>query len=120
MAKEVFEAKFNLKVLPAGLFIDEVLNFLACSPDGLIGNEDLVEIKCPYSAKDLTTIHEGVNRKIIKFLMINNDGMLQLKINDNYYYQVQGQLHVANKQNCYFIVWTSKGSVLFSILHNSQ
>jgi hypothetical protein len=43
--------------------------------------------------------------------MINNSGKLQLKITDVYYYQIQGQLHVANKQHCFFEVWTPKGSV---------
>jgi len=108
MAKKDFELKLGLEVLPAGLFIDEIINFLACSPDGLIGYKDLLEVKCPYSAKDMTVI-EGVEQKKIKFLSVNNSGELQLKKTDIYYYQVQGQLHVANKQTCYFVVWTPKG-----------
>jgi len=108
MAKKNFEERLGLEVLPAGLFIDKILNFLACSPDGLIGNKDLLEIKCPYNSKDLTIL-EGVEQKKIKFLSANNSGELQLKKTDIYYYQVQGQLHVANKQNCYFVVWTPKG-----------
>ncbi|KAL5239171.1 hypothetical protein ACI65C_006891 [Semiaphis heraclei] len=59
MAKKDFELKLGLEVLPAGLFIDEIINFLACSPDGLIGHNDLLEIKCPYSAKDMTVIEGG-------------------------------------------------------------
>lgn len=59
MAKKDFELKSGLEVLSASLFIDEIINFLACSPDGLIGNKDLLEVKCPYSAKDMTVI-EGV------------------------------------------------------------
>jgi hypothetical protein len=51
MAKQAFEQKSGLNVLPAGLFIDQTLNFLACSSDGLIGDLDLLEIKCPYSIK---------------------------------------------------------------------
>lgn len=49
------------------------------------------------------SILEGVERKKIKFLLVNNSGELQLKKTDIYYYQVQGQLHVAN-----FEVWTPK------------
>lgn len=109
MAKQAFELKLGFTVLPAGLFIDGEFNFLACTPDGLIGEEDLVEIKCPHSAKDMT-IHEGVDQKKIKCLVYNNVGELQLKRTDIYYYQVQGQLHVADKQNCYFVVWTPKGA----------
>lgn len=110
MAKHDFEIKFNLKVLPAGLFVDAEYNFLACSPDGLVGDNDIVEIKCPHSIKDMTP-KEGVLANKIKFLKIDDlDGKMKLKINDNYYYQVQGQLRVANKNACYFIVWTPKGN----------
>jgi len=109
MAKNDFEVKFNLKVLPAGLFVDAEYNFLAGSPDGLVGDNYIVEIKCPQSIKDMTP-KEGVLANKIKFLTIDDvDGKMKLKRNDNYYYQVQGQLRVANKNACYFIVWTPKG-----------
>lgn len=114
MAKDRFEKQFNLKVLPAGLFVDREFNFLAGSPDGLVGDNDIVEIKCPHSIKDMTPI-EAVTAKKIKFLSIDQDGSIQLKRNDNYYYQVQGQLRVANKHSCYFIVWTPKGMYDFII-----
>jgi len=111
MAREEFEIKYNLKVLPAGLFVDAEYNFLAGSPDGLVGDNDIVEIKCPHSIKDMTP-KEGLLANKIKFLINDQDGNMQLKKNDNYYYQVQGQLRVANKSSCYFIVWTPKGKIL--------
>jgi len=89
MAKKDFSLKLGLEVFPAGLFIDKIINFLACSPDELIGNEDLLEIKCLFNSKDLTIL-EGVERKKIKFLLVNNSGELQLKKTDIYYYQVHG------------------------------
>lgn len=55
------------------------------------------------------TLEETVEASKIKYLTIDQDGNIQLKRNDNYYYQVQGQLRVANKGACYFIVWTPKG-----------
>jgi YqaJ-like viral recombinase domain len=108
MARECFENKFDLQVLPAGLFVDIELHFLAGSPDGLVGEHDIVEIKCPHSIKDMNP-KDGVLAKKIKYLSINSDGHMELKRNDNYYYQVQGQLRVTNKLSCYFIVWTPKG-----------
>lgn len=33
LAKDDLEIKYNLKVLPAGLFVDVEYNFLASSPD---------------------------------------------------------------------------------------
>ncbi|VVC39032.1 Restriction endonuclease type II-like,YqaJ viral recombinase,Exonuclease, phage-type/RecB, C- [Cinara cedri] len=49
MAKKDFEKKFDFKIEPAGLFIHTKLNYLAASPDGLIGKDAIVEIKCPQS-----------------------------------------------------------------------
>lgn len=43
---------YNLKVLPASLFEDFNLPLLAASPDALIENDAIIDIKCPYSAKD--------------------------------------------------------------------
>ncbi|KAF0746051.1 Uncharacterized protein FWK35_00019499, partial [Aphis craccivora] len=44
----------------------------------------------------------------IKYCSIK-DRTLFIKRNDNYYHQVQGQLHISQKTYCYFCVWTPKG-----------
>ncbi|XP_054257775.1 uncharacterized protein LOC128982793 [Macrosteles quadrilineatus] len=107
-AIQCFEDKLNTKVLPCGLFVDKAIDFLAASPDGVVGEEDIVEVKCPKSA-ELLTIPEAV-KQIKSFCLApcksSND--IKLKRNHNYYYQVQGQLHISNKRRCYFVVWTKK------------
>ena len=55
-----------------------------CSPDGLVGDQGLVEIKCP-----LIYTHVGY--------LIDND------IPTDYYTQVQGQLLVTGRQWCDFV-----------------
>ncbi|KAF0693152.1 Uncharacterized protein FWK35_00037847, partial [Aphis craccivora] len=37
-----------------------------------------------------------------------------------YYYQVQGQLHITNRQFCYFIVWTPKGICVDKIERDNE
>lgn len=108
VAKEQLEAQLKIKILPSGLFVDVKLPFLAASPDGIIGDDSLVEIKCPASAKELSP-EEAISNGKIKSCLVNN-GQLQLKRNDNYYYQVQGQLHISRKMYCYFCIWTPKGN----------
>jgi len=44
MAKKDFELKLGLEVFPAGLFIYKISSFLACSPDGSIGDKDLSKV----------------------------------------------------------------------------
>lgn len=110
MAKEELEKIIGKKIENAGLFVDANLQFLAASPDGLIDNDSLVEIKCPASAKSFTP-EEGILMKKIKSCTIEN-GQLHLKRNDNYFYQVQGQLHITRKMFCYFCIWTPKGNII--------
>jgi len=44
----------NKEIKPCGLFIDTENSYLGASPDGLIDENGLVEIKCPLSAENLT------------------------------------------------------------------
>jgi len=91
----------------ACFIVDHGLSFLAASPDGLVDNNALVEIKCPASAKSMSP-EDGISMKKIKCCEIK-DGQLHLKHNHNYYYQVQEQLHISNKLYCYFCIWEPKG-----------
>ena len=93
----------------SGLWIDLNTGWLACSPDGLVwdGNEQLVgilEIKCPYSAREMT-ISEAC-QKISSFSCLSTEGGIKLAHSHNYYYQVQGQLAITGAQWCDFYVYT--------------
>lgn len=114
VAKDVFEAITNLKVMPCGIFVDQYLNFLAGSPDGIIRDDGIIEIKCPSRIKN-TTPQEAAKMKMIKYLTINKKGEIKLKRTFQYYYQVQGQLHITQRQYCFFIVWTPNGSHIYII-----
>ena len=84
--------------------------WLAASPDGLVldpSNDDelgLVEIKCPFRAKDATLINLCTG-KCNGFFLKHSDGQLSLKRNHDYYYQVQGQMHILKRNWCDFVVW---------------
>jgi hypothetical protein len=68
-AREIFEEEFSMSVVSCGLFVHEEYSFLGASPDGLIDEDSIIEIKCPFSARDLT-VEEAVKSKIIKFCYI--------------------------------------------------
>lgn len=103
-----FEQVTGKKVQKCGLVIHKDYPFLAASPDGVIHEENaLVEIKCPYKARDSTIEQAFENKEILFATYIG--GKLNLKKEDKYYYQVQGQLHVTGKNYCYFVIWTPKG-----------
>jgi len=54
MAKQELVAKLKKEIKSCGLFIDYNNPCLGASPDGLIDEDGLVEIKCPLSAENLT------------------------------------------------------------------
>lgn len=115
---KALELYLNKKIKKSGLIIDENNVYLAASPDGIVDEDTICEIKCPYNAQNLK-IKEAVEKNIIKFLEINN-GKIQLKTNDNYMYQIQGQLQVCNKSICYFVVWTEVDVFIEKITRNES
>ena len=99
-----FENKTGLKVQSCGLFIHENFPFLAATPDGIVGEDEIVEVKCPFAGRDCE-IKPGKN---FAFLNYTSDQKVTLKSNHNYMYQIQGQLAISKKKNCYFVVYTFK------------
>ena len=82
------EAKIEFQFY-TGLDIKEVgcveLNeYILASPDGLIGDDSLIEIKCP-------------NDSIYFKLLLSNN------IKPEYIAQMQMQMYVTNRQYCYFV-----------------
>jgi hypothetical protein len=104
VAIQDLETKINVKVIKCGFFVDPVHYFLGASPDGIIGEDTLVEVKCPSASRNYSSIIEAVTNKKCVHLQ-NLAGNLSLKKTHSYFYQIQGQLHIANKSKCYFVTW---------------
>ena len=86
-------------------YVDKDHKYLVSIPDGLIDDDKLVEIKCPYKCSKNSM--ESLARSNEQFcLKITDDGRLKLKENHDYYYQVQGELNICKKDICYFVVWS--------------
>jgi putative phage-type endonuclease len=74
-----------------GNFVDQIafvnhptIEWFGCSPDGLVSNDGLIEIKCPNSATHWATIKDG-------------------KPPTKYLIQMQTQMAVTNRQWCDFV-----------------
>ena len=78
-------------VKECGLFIHPVHNFLATSPDGVIGDTCVLEIKCPYSI---------INKYQLPSYLTQNPRtrLYELNKKHNYYYQIQGELMCSQRQ----------------------
>mgnify|MGYP005950799817 CR=1 FL=1 len=93
-----------------GLVINPDFPFLAATPDGKVcfeGKTGVLEIKCPFSARDLT-IPEAVQQVSQFCLTQNADGNIELKRTHEYFFQIQGQMMVSGASFCEFVVYTKK------------
>lgn len=63
-ARAAYEFKFGHSVIETGFHTNIVIPMFGASPDGLVGDYGLVEIKCPNSATHIATLRgDGIDRK---------------------------------------------------------
>ena len=104
VAVKILQEKLSITVSGCGFFVDQVYPFLGASPDGLVDNDFIVEIKCPSSARHFRTIKDAIREKKCDHLKLVDD---QITVNrrHSYFYQVQGQLRVTGRSKCIFVTW---------------
>lgn len=100
IAKAKYKNDFGVNVQNCGLFISSEYPFLAASPDGILDEETVIEIKCPYTARNYK-----ISEITVPYLE-KHDGDFFLKKNHPYYAQVQGQLYCSARKYCNFIIYT--------------
>eukprot|EP00102_Acyrthosiphon_pisum_P008372 XP_003244896.1 PREDICTED: uncharacterized protein LOC100573605 isoform X3 [Acyrthosiphon pisum] len=110
VAKQKFEEIFKIIIEPVGLCVDENDPYIAASPDGLIEDDSIIEIKCPFSAITEVNMLEAVKNGKVSFCQIDKEKCVTLKTNHDYYYQIQTQLHVTKRTKCYFFIFTDNWS----------
>lgn len=110
-AKKKAEIFIANKIEKCGLFVSLSCPYLAASPDGIVAQNTLVEVKCPLSAKNKIISPETVNC----LYLCHKEGIFKLKTNHNYYYQIQGQMLCAEKTNCLFIIYTIRDILILNV-----
>ncbi|GFS58708.1 yqaJ domain-containing protein [Nephila pilipes] len=87
IARKQYERKHSVTVRTCGLFVDKDNPFLCASPDGLIGNDGLLEIKCPYSAIYESNLLEflATKKNSLNF-KISNERAVYLPLNHRFYH----------------------------------
>ncbi|XP_022288509.2 uncharacterized protein LOC111100719 [Crassostrea virginica] len=123
----------DVTVLQTGIWLHET-GILGASPDGFVqgtfknslnvypqikDSPDIVEVKCPFSAKDLTVADACTTIKDF-FLVKEKDGSMTLKNTHDYWHQIQGQLHLSGTHCCDLVVWTLVDLKIVRILKDSS
>ena len=101
-AVKMYEKVNSVKVENCGIFVSPSMPFLGASPDGIVSDSLIVEVKCPFVAKD-----KEITPLTVPYLKAVGSG-LELPCNHNYYYQVQGQLFCTGRSVCDFVVYTNE------------
>jgi len=107
-----YEQMTGYTVLSTGLWISTSHPFFASSPDSLIEPNGMIEVKCPFTAKD-----DKVTPKTVPYLEIQLE-TLMLKENHDYYFQVQGAHFCTQRSWCDFVVFTLKDLKIIKIPRN--
>ena len=83
-----------------GLHVNPCYPHLGATSDGMIEcdfcGEGVLEVKCPFKHRDKHTHDAVVDSKFC--LRKSDDGTVHLCCNHEYYYQVQGQLAICEKE----------------------
>ena len=83
-ARTLYELMHDLEIKQVGICYKDEAKLFSCSPDGLAGDDGLVEFKCPKIATHV-------------------DYLLQNSIPSEYFQQVQGQLYITGRKWCDFV-----------------
>jgi len=114
IAIKEFEKATGLLTKECGVFVSASHPYLCSTPDRLIDDDRIVEVKCPFSAKD-----RPISPVSVPFLE-KTGGELTLSKTHNYYYQVQGQLFCTGRQMCLFVVYTLSDMKCISISRDAD
>ncbi len=108
-----YEAKMStdtgkkIKVQRCGLFVSKTHPFLGASPDGVVSENGkkvgLFEVKNVLKNKPVT-FESHASKPKTKFCLGLTDRKLHLLRTHDYYFQVQGQLHICGYEWCDFVV----------------
>lgn len=88
-ARLAYEARTGSFVTEVGLYKHPFIEGTHASPDGLVGEDGLVEIKCPNSATHIDTLKTG-------------------KVPTKYIYQMQWQMCCTDRQWCDFVSFDNR------------
>jgi putative phage-type endonuclease len=88
-ARAAYEAYKGVMVEEVGFMLHPTIEMAGASPDGLVGPDGMVEIKCPESATFL-------------------EALLSQTVAGKYYAQMQWQMRCAGRQWCDYVVYDSR------------
>ena len=121
VAIEAYEKHTGSSVTASGIWLSSS-GCLGASPDGLVGDDKIIEVKCPFRFQNEYAVDHVYDANF--FAAINADGELGLNMKSQdgfkYYHQVQGNLALTGRKVCDFCVWTPQDLLFFPITRDES
>lgn len=112
-AIKAFTLRTGKTVKETGIWFNSS-GILGASPDGIVDDETVLEVKCPYTEQNVT-IEEAVKSKTFSLEKSESGQGYVLKKDHVYWHQVQGEMYFPRRKFCYFVVWTTKDVAILLI-----
>ncbi|KAE9522601.1 hypothetical protein AGLY_017023, partial [Aphis glycines] len=96
-AVNILQETENIIVQPTGLWLHQC-GFIGASPDGLLGEDDIVEVKCSYKYRKCKLSDAITEDQSYIIYKINNE--IFINKHHNYWHQIQGQPFMTKRINC--------------------
>ena len=83
-----------------GLHMHKDHNWIAGSPDGFVGEQGMIEVKCPY--------------------YFRRGGRLHRDVPVHYYVQMNALMEICNREWCDYICWAPEGMVVYRVRRDAD
>ncbi|XP_065191124.1 uncharacterized protein LOC135822310 [Sycon ciliatum] len=89
------------------------------SPDGVVSETKLIEVKCPYSARSTSLAAMAKEKTFFLSVSSSSPANFSLDLSTesgwNYFHQIQGNLCLTGREVCDLVVWTPLETVIIPI-----
>nr|CAI5864959.1 unnamed protein product [Callosobruchus analis] len=104
------EDSLNVKVVPTGIRLHEC-GYLGASPDGLIGENEIVEVKCPYKYRDVSLL-DDIKSSRNYIIFSDEDGNITETM---IFSAISRPISHNKKKNAHLVIWTPKEVAIVNI-----
>ena len=126
-ATEKYKNQTKKNVTSTGLWVNPKYPYLACSPDGLVDDDGLVEIKSLklFKEHEIQKIVKNGSTVVSKDILGRQcfeikDGKCVLKESHSHYHQIQLQLLVTERTYCDFVLYAADGPVSIERINRDE
>ena len=87
---------------------------MGATPGGILDDDLVLKIKSPYTAANMSA-EKAINNIPEVRKIFNKKNITQINKRHQYYYQIQGQLHITGRKHCLFVIHTPISRKYFQI-----